>query len=292
MELKPNFYDNWECDHAFSLIKTDPEQAKICYEEYIKEYPNDYRARFYYNYVLIILGEVDQAERELEKIREMFEREKFFKYDHVKMMAIKRDMIQNTIRVLLAQEKYQECYDYYLKHQIELNDKNLNSVIFYCRKKLGLLTEEEINKTYEYSLQQIINYSEESFFEHIKKRLPKYVDDNHELKDSVFSIDFPVEKVVQEIKKYIPSEKGLAFGYYDDKYVFKYDYCGRVNNKIQNYFIVCVHRNTQEFITMYPAPNCDNLPNIDLNYLCDTFESNKVKQKSQIDKFRERYKRV
>ena len=117
--MNSNFYNNWECNHAFSLIKTDPYQAKICYEEYIKEHPNDYRARFYYNFILIIIGEAEKADLELQKVEEMFAREKYFKYDQKKMCIVKRSMAINKMRILLAQEKYQECYDFYLNHQIE-----------------------------------------------------------------------------------------------------------------------------------------------------------------------------
>ena len=60
--------------------------------------------------------------------------------------------------------------------------------------------------------------------------------------------------------------------------------------KITDYFkVICFH-NTSNFITMLPVAEGEFLPHVDLNYMLS--ESNhKVKIKSQIDKFNQRYKR-
>ena len=72
-------------------------------------------------------------------------------------------------------------------------------------------------------------------------------------------------------------------------YVFKYDNCGKHDNKIANYFkIICFH-NTQDYITMFPCSNCENLPYVDLNYLVNSNDIPKVKTLSQIEKFNKRY---
>ena len=66
--------------------------------------------------------------------------------------------------------------------------------------------------------------------------------------------------------------------------------CGRVDNKLANYFkVVCLH-DTKDFITMCPVLEGENLPYIDINYLKEEKETSKVKRISQTEKFYQRYK--
>ena len=104
----------------------------------------------------------------------------------------------------------------------------------------------------------------------------------------MFVSKFPINKVLEEIKKYIPSDKRIYNGFYQDTYIFKYDYCGKDDNKAADYFkVICFH-NTSDFITMCPSTNCQYLPCIDLNYMAK--EKPKQKQLSQIEKFNKRYR--
>ena len=105
----------------------------------------------------------------------------------------------------------------------------------------------------------------------------------------MFVSGFEIDRVLEEIKKYIPSDKRIYSGFYQDTYVFKYDFSGKDNNKATDYFkVICFH-NTSDIITICPSLYCENLPYVDLNYM----EKEKPKQKtlSQIDKFNQRYRR-
>ena len=87
----------------------------------------------------------------------------------------------------------------------------------------------------------------------------------------------------------MPSDKRLFAGTYDDTYIFKYDNCGRDNNKSVDFFrVVCFH-DTNEIITLCPASECECLPYVDLNYLIRDNEIPKVKRLSQTEKFKQRY---
>ena len=92
------------------------------------------------------------------------------------------------------------------------------------------------------------------------------------------------------MKKYIPSDKKLYWGFYDNIYYFKYDGCGRDNTKLVNYIKVVCLDDTNNIITICPVVGSDNMPHIDLNYIKKE-EPVKVKVKSQIDKFNQRYNR-
>ena len=102
----------------------------------------------------------------------------------------------------------------------------------------------------------------------------------------IFNEDFPVSKVLEELKKYIPSKKSI-FSMYADKYTFKYDFCGRVNNKVSDFFRVVTFHNENKLLTMYPVSYGSELDYIDLNYLKE--EKNSIKRLSRIDKFNQRY---
>ena len=108
---------------------------------------------------------------------------------------------------------------------------------------------------------------------------------------SIFAYDFPILEIVEEIKKYIPSDKRINGGFYDNVYIFKYDYCGKVEGKTANYFKVVCFDGTSDFITIYPCVEGKNLPYTDLNYLqyANANSNNRGKVLSQIDKFNRRY---
>ena len=197
--------------------------------------------------------------------------------------------LTRKLRLLSYQEKYNELYQYCLNHLQEIKDSDLNRTFFYSKKKVGMIDFNRREKN-SYIFRQIIKYEESDFLEHIKRHLADYNKDSDEPNACIFSSNFPIEDILKEIKKYIPSDKRLYPSDFDNLYTFKYDGCGKVNNKTTDYFkVICFH-NTQDIITFYPATDCEELPYIDLNYL-NTNKNTKVKRLSQTEKFNQRYKR-
>ena len=140
--------------------------------------------------------------------------------------------------------------------------------------------------SYSYVFRQILDYQESDFFEHNQKHMVEQIFEDNV---SVFVPNFPIHEVIQEVKKYIPSEKRMCSQYFQDDYYFKYDACGtNSDNKTVNHFmVICIH-NTQDIITIYPIVEQENLPCVDLNYMVKSPEV-KIKRRSQIDKFNQRY---
>jgi hypothetical protein len=137
---------------------------------------------------------------------------------------------------------------------------------------------------------QAYNYNEELFKEHIKKHQKLYNTDQDNSNEYIFENDFPIEKIINEVKKYIPSDKKICPGYFDNTYFFKYDKCGKVKNTWTNIFTVVCFPNTNNIITMCPVSGYERLPYVNLNYLKDyEEEKTNVKRLSQIDKFNMRY---
>ena len=187
-------------------------------------------------------------------------------------------------------EKYDELYKLYLdnKAYIDNSKLNLQYINFYCRKKMGLSNNGRKNMVSGYMYGQMEEYSEGKFLEHIKKHMADYNMGLDKPNDNIFAPDFPIEKIVSEAKKYIPSDKGLFPGFLEDDYVFKYDSCGRDRNRVVDYFkVICFH-NTSDFITMCPVYGYERYPYIDLNYIKKD-DDIKIKRRSQLDKFNSRY---
>ena len=288
--MKAQYFDCWEFRHIFHLIETNPNEAKLQMEDYLKNFPYDHSAYTYYAYVLIVLGYFDEAEQVLENVKMTYVNDANFMKDKKKVKLISENIIFNTFKLLSYQGRYKELLDFCKENMQIIRKLKLNSLDFYCKKKLGIKCPETIEK-FSYLFRQIDNYSEDDFLDHIKKHLADFNQDVDEPNEYVFVPDFPLTEVLSEVKKHIGSDKKLFSGFYEDLYIFRYDCCGRVKNKLVNYFRVVALNGTDNFITMFPADDCETMPYIDLNHLSQKNENPKVKKLSQIDKFNQRYGR-
>lgn len=285
---KNRFFDNWAFQNAYQYIKHDPLTAKKVFEEYLENYPYDYSAYSYYISILITLNKIDEAHRLLVLVNKTVELDKKYREDKKKVKIFENSIAINTIRILGYQEKYEELNNFYKCLNDEKLRKEYKIIPFLYNNRIGKAKYKR-NDRYPYLYKQIIEYSEDDFRAHIEKHLSN--DDNKDDKYStaIFSEDFPIDKIIKETKKYIPSRYYLCHGFFDDKYTFKYDECGRDGKKLVNYFQVVTFHNSDNYITMFPSDNCENYPAFDLNYMLDKKEKVKNKTLSQIDKFNIRY---
>ena len=289
--LNKYFSEN-EFQYAINLLESDPFKAKERFEEYLNKYPTDYYARAYYVILLTRICMFNKAEEEYNAIIREVNNDSFYAYGANRIKGFNYNMNIAKIKLLGAKENYHELLQLLQNNYQWFNERDRKYVSYYCRCKLGLLNNGNIAcNSNAYRFNQTINYSEESFREHIKKHEADYNFDVENPNPAIFTPDFPMDNIIDEIKKYIPSNKRMFLGYFDDAYYFKYDNCGRVNNKLVNYIkVICFH-NTVNFITMYPTSEGEKLPVIDLNYLKEKDDHIKVKTMSQIDKFNKRFNR-
>lgn len=286
--MKLRFFDKWEFKDALDGVEYDPIGTKMRLENYLLNYPKDYSAYPYYASVLIALRELDKAEDVLKKLREMVSNDS--EYDNNRINCLEKNILYSQIKLMSYQGKYDELYQLLRKEYLRIKEMGLDSVIFYCRKKIGDLID-GYREPNSYLYRQIVEYRESDFLNHIKKHLAEYNQCDEKLSEAIFAYDFPILEIVEEIKKYIPSDKRINGGFYDNVYIFKYDYCGKVEGKTANYFKVVCFDGTSDFITIYPCVEGKNLPYTDLNYLqyANANSNNRGKVLSQIDKFNRRY---
>ena len=83
----------------------------------------------------------------------------------------------------------------------------------------------------------------------------------------------------------------LCSGFYDDTYIFKYNKCGRVDNRLVDYInVVCFH-NTHDIITILPVNCGEHMPHVNLNYMIEDKPQKEIKRISAVEKFNKRFKR-
>lgn len=286
--MKDIYFNKLEAGKIYSLIKTDPLEAKIAYESYLEKYPNDYYVYACYLKPLTILEEYEKAYEILKNVKIMMVNDNHFWNDKEKLESVNRQLVLSELFILMGKEMYEDAYKYYIENSYILDYYDLGISMAYCKEKIGI-DKHGYRENYPYIFRQMIEYREDDFLEHAKRHL---ADDNikmDEPNDSIFAFDFPFNEVLTEVKKYIPCSKKIFANMHSDKYAFKYDRCGRCNNKIQDYFsVVCFH-NTTDIITMCPSQYLSNLPYTDLNYMNES-KKEKVKTLSQIEKFNRRYR--
>jgi len=285
--MATKYFDTYEFMQAHNLSETDPITSKVLFERYLEKYPDDYSTYPYYCSVLMVLGEFEAAEKILNFVKDRISCNKKFN-DPKKIRIFEQNIYFCQVKLLCYQKRFKELYNLYKSNPMDLKNRDLNSVWFYVKRQLGLLDEEKRDMN-SYLFRQITKYDEEDFYDHISKHLSD-CDDIENKSTCVFVPNFPVKEVVEEMKKYIPSDKKLYWGFYDNIYYFKYDGCGRDNTKLVNYIKVVCLDDTNNIITICPVVGSDNMPHIDLNYIKKE-EPVKVKVKSQIDKFNQRYNR-
>lgn len=285
---KQLYFNKHEFCKISELSKKDPFVANIAYEHYFEKYPHDNSAKTYYISNLIAVGDLKKAQEELNKLEIELSRNSLYHFDVEKAKTLKHNIKICKLKLYLYQDRIEEALSFFYNNLSEFSYLG-KEIMFYYRKLRGTL---DLNRREpnSYMFRQIVEYKEEDFREHIKKHLADFNENNREISVTYFNPDFPIDKVIGEIKNYIPSNKKMCYGFLENMYIFKYDQCGRDNNRLVDYFKVYTFNNSQNFITMCPSCDCEKYPSVDLNYLKEKEEQKKLeKRPSQIDKFRQRY---
>ena len=278
--------------HEFFKIleksKTDPYGSLVDYYHYFEKYPDDNSARTYYIANLITVGQFEKAEEEIRKVEIELGRNSLYHYDVERATHLMHNLKIDKLKLYIYQDRKEEAIELYASNIEEFSYLG-KEVLLYLKRIIGTLGEDR-RKQNSYIFRQLVEYRKEDFLDHLKKHLADFNRNDRRISVSFFSPDFPIRKVLNEVEKYIPSRKGLHFGFIDESYYFKYDQCGRDYNRIVDYFKVVTFNNTRNFITMCPTDCGEKFPFVDLNYLKEVEKPRLLeKRPSQIDKFKQRY---
>ena len=286
------YWDIYERRKIDNIRYFDPERAIASYKNYFKKYPKDYEGMFIYASMLITLQRFDLAYEVMETANFLYKHNRNIKVNSETKRRVEKSEMIAKLRYLSYTGQYDELFDMFIEYRL-LHDPEYSILVFYCKNKLGMIDEKDISNIKNYRKSQEVNYSEDEFIKRVERHLYDY---NQELDDSlksnkIFAEGFPIEKIIEEVRAKLDKDKRLLFGFVSDTYIFKYDSCGYIDGKIQDYFkVVCIH-DTDDIITIYPSENCEKLPHVDLNYLNDNNKNYENKRPSQIEKFNRKMKK-
>lgn len=272
-----NCYNKLEIDRINDLVKTNPLLAKSEIEKYLAKYPNyDWGYVMQVN-ILIVLGEVQKANEVLNALEEKVKSNKRLSKELRELYISKITYLR--LRILAYNRNYDILYNFFSKNTEFITKEKLATEWLYTRIVTGNLNGEKLPG---YLANQIANYNEVYFKNHIQKHFGVKTQDN-----SVFSENFPLEKVLEHLPNYL-EQPGLFYDYFTDKYIFKLDGCGFASGIDTDLFEVITIHGTNQIINMYPTLEGTYTNSIDLNPILNKGYSRKI---SQIDKFNQRYKR-
>jgi len=277
--MEHKYYENFYLDKIIKDLNIDPYTNIVKLEEYFEMFPQDYVAYTYYLKALVDVGRFEDALKvanalELSDMKDKLDIHFWFP----------------KFRALVFTENYEEANKIYVAHKDDLGSKDKRAIVFEAiyAKLHGEKTDIDIPTSNLYFYNQYVNYSEEEFFNHVKKHLIDWNEEVDMQSTTVFNSNFPIARVVEEVKKYIPSDKRLYYSFFNNIYVFKYEFNGKSDGRNADYFKVITAHDTDHIITMYPYVYGDLVPYIDLNYLNEE-RHHKVRTRSQIDKFNQKY---
>lgn len=274
-------YDIDEFDRIKNLISTNLISAKKKIEDYLKKYPMDYTAYNYYALILIELGLIDDAIKITDYSLNLVNSDNNYKKEDRDYFM--HHNILNNIRILSFQKRYDELLNYYNENMDKIIEKDTSMLPYYCKKKLNILDDNN-RDIHSYIIRQIIDYKEEDFIRLVKS--------NNKRSKMYFNDDFPYDAVIEEVKKYIPSNIRIFSNFYEDEYSFKYNKCGVSDGKVVDYFKVVCLNDTNNIMAMKPSSYSKNKPQIDLNYLRYSLTKENTKRLTQVEKFNKKYKKI
>ncbi len=272
-----NCYNKLEIDRINDLVKTNPLLAKSEIEKYLAKYPNYDWGYVMQANILIVLGEVQKANEVLNALEEKVKSNKRLSKELRELYISKITYLR--LRILAYNRNYDILYNFFSKNTEFITKEKLATEWLYTRIVTGNLNGEKLPG---YLANQIANYNEVYFKNHIQKHFGVKTQDN-----SVFSENFPLEKVLEHLPNYL-EQPGLFYDYFTDKYIFKLDGCGFASGIDTDLFEVITIHGTNQIINMYPTLEGTYTNSIDLNPILNKGYSRKI---SQIDKFNQRYKR-
>ena len=255
-----------------------PFRALESLEAYIKEHENDYHARIAYAYHLITIGDVKEAEEMLDYTQRNMDSDRRFNKKSPSYLLARKNMITARIKLLSFKEEYGEVLKYMYDNKREIIDNEIDTGLgkLYARTMAGLSCALSALEGEGYKINQIIDYSEERFIDHIQKHLSTEEGEILDLNVTKFNSDFPFDEVFSYIKGNLNVFTPLFFAYVEDTYYFKFDHCGKIGRTSTDYFKLVAFHNKPNFITMYPTLEGRFMPYTDINALIEDKPKTKI----------------
>lgn len=223
---------------------------ELC-DEYIVKYPNDNYILLVYISVLLILGRTKKARSLLDKV-------KLSENEHKTNIE---NYFKTTVKLLLQEERYEECLDYINSNDNLFHFKNeIDYVSAFCKKQLEIPIIGRTNRGYIYS--QIVDYSEEKALSFIHERY----DAKTEAHKSSFDPNFDIDKCFHIIKSRVSEALKLYNANIIYESVFKADNCGTFERKPTDFIAVSGFIHSNKILLISPHNNRNKQGYIDITH--------------------------
>lgn len=274
-------FDTNEVSKIEILCAINPEKAYNKLVAYLDNYPNDYYARSIYSGLLITLRRFNDAYDEIEDIERCLKIDKNMRKYPEKLEKNIAALAYSKLKYYLYTHNYQKAHDIIMSTHKLIELYSLEKTVFYIKNILNTPDKENYSGD-SYMYRQIENYSYDEMKRHIRKHLACGNLDKDKPNTNIFVSDFPIDSVLEEIDKYLIDDNAVYHGLMEDDYYFKYDDCGKEENKFVNYFkVVCFH-GTKNIITVLPVIHYNEMSYVNLNYMnpcsiehCKTYKKKK-----------------
>ena len=129
--MSKNHYDTWQFNQAQGLKEISPEESIEKFEEYLKQYKNDYSAYGYYASNLINVGRIKDAEKVIDWLEKAAKADQNFVTNQPqKMKSVVFSILYNRLRIYSYQKKYKQLYELLNRYQKELEHLHLTDLMF------------------------------------------------------------------------------------------------------------------------------------------------------------------
>ena len=271
-------YNSHTLYHIIKHIKYNPYYALTRLEEYIETYYKDYFGYLCYVKTLVDIGSFEEALSIIEFVESAFPNK------------VDSNLYYHKLRIHAFLGNYETAYQIYNDNKEEfLRIDNRVGIfeIIYNKKVYNNIERTSTPSRYLYN--QIAEYSHDDFTNHISRHLADSNQNDKSPNPAIFNQNFPTKQVIEELKTIIPNDNRTYFNFSENFYVFKYDNCGKINNRNTDYFRVVALHNKNELITMYPMKSGIILPYTDLNYLKPEKDKPKVRTLTRTEIFNQKY---
>ena len=307
--MAKDYFNRHEYVKIINMIEYDVFAARDMVEKYIEQYPLDYSAYCVYANTLVETGRFKEAEEILELAEYKSKRQKKY-IESSRSKLFYKDLVFARMRIFAHTGRLYQFLDACGDNKEILLDANINlSLAITCFAHETDLTRKNRDEVFGYTAKQYIEYREEELKRNIIELHSEagISEDNNRL-TGMFYRDFPLDEVIEEVKKYIPSDKVHYDGMVNNAYYFRYDSNGkcagnRDRNKTKtynkdeirlqdtNYFKVLVFEKNNKIFDIYPCENTKGFEYVDLNYLKEKTEP-KAEKKDKVALFYKKYPNI
>lgn len=210
-------------------------------QEYLSDYPMDYKGYACYIDCFLKMGNFEQAESILEIT------------DAATKMndEAKEALYLIKLKLLCCTKRYEEALDLLRNGNdfIDINSSLYNDISFFLKQKLGRLIPNVDYHSTVYMINQMYDYDEKKTISHLQSAaVQQIIKEKKPNGYGKFNDDFPCQQVIEKARLLLPQTDRLYDSSIVDAYFCEFPNCGIINSKSVDYIKFTAIRDTNHII--------------------------------------------